>query len=418
MALSIKLNSEAAGGWQTNLAIAVRSLTGILPANGRGNLQGWIVLHPETKVRIEIARAGDWTVFGIARGENKLMDELIGRVQTGPDPFGARHTNVWLRLDADLNWLSAVLSGATNRSTDLPKLSARVIGDGGHVLTDGEFTFANPIDDELAPWTIPTGTLNEPLTSFTAIRGLRSIFTRLPGWSDLPLGESPDQAYVWTQGDNAFHLLMAAPLADAQSRESTLTTHLLDEVNPWLKKNGPEINGEPCPVFHQMPDVTGVHWGRMQGLQPFAQAVSDNGTNFLVAGLLRPPPSPNATGVRTELFGSLNKSTNLVYLGWEDTSARVTGWEPVLQTARAVTGKAPLPEKCLSLLWLKFLQPRLSETRTMATRTTPNVISFHRQSIVGLNAAELHLLADWLESPQFPRGLYTFLGPRPGQQKE
>jgi hypothetical protein len=44
-------------------------------------------------------------------------------------------------------------------------------------------------------------------------------------------------------------------------------------------------------------------------------------------------------------------------------------------------------------------------------RTGPAQLDFTRQSTVGFNALELHLLADWLESPQFPHGLHTFLAP-------
>jgi hypothetical protein len=36
---------------------------------------------------------------------------------------------------------------------------------------------------------------------------------------------------------------------------------------------------------------------------------------------------------------------------------------------------------------------------------------FTRTSTVGFTALELHLLADWMESPQFPRGLHTLLAP-------
>ena len=61
---------------------------------------------------------------------------------------------------------------------------------------------------------------------------------------------------------------------------------------------------------------------------------------------------------------------------------------------------------------------------TAVTRTGPAQLTVRRGSSLGVTAAELDWLADWLESPQFPRGLNTFLGeptplpakraPRPG----
>jgi len=38
-------------------------------------------------------------------------------------------------------------------------------------------------------------------------------------------------------------------------------------------------------------------------------------------------------------------------------------------------------------------------------------LTFARKSTLGFTALELHLLADWLESPRFPHGLHTFPAP-------
>jgi hypothetical protein len=417
LALAIHLDKESAGGWQTNLAIAVQSLTGFPPVPGRGNLPGWTVIHPQAPARVEFARAGDWTVFGIATtAGNQLMDDLINRVSSRADPFGARGTNVWMRLDADLNWLSSTLGGTTVSARNLPSLSAAVTGDGGHVLTDCELTFPEPFRGDLQPWTMPADAIEEPLTSFMAVRGLRSIFIRLPGWNQLPLGEGPDQAYAWSRAGNAFQLYLTTPLPDAQARMNTLGAHLLNQVNPWLKDNGPEVNGQPCPLFHELPGALGVQWGHMEGLQPFVQAISANGTNFLLTGLIRPTHSQKTESLRRDLIRAMTGPTNLVCFGWEDTSSRVDGWLPVLQTARALTGKTPLPDPCPSLQWLQLIKPRLGETQTAVTRVGSNGLRIQRRSSIGFNAAELQLIADWLESPQFPRGLYTFLRKPPQPQ--
>jgi hypothetical protein len=53
----------------------------------------------------------------------------------------------------------------------------------------------------------------------------------------------------------------------------------------------------------------------------------------------------------------------------------------------------------------------LDTSTTLVTQTGPAQLSFARQSTVGFTALELHLLGDWLESPDFPRGLHTFRAP-------
>jgi hypothetical protein len=63
------------------------------------------------------------------------------------------------------------------------------------------------------------------------------------------------------------------------------------------------------------------------------------------------------------------------------------------------------------MAWLTAAAPKLGNCVTAVTKTGPGQLSFLRQSGAGLTALELHLLADWLESPQFPCGLHTFLAP-------
>ena len=62
-------------------------------------------------------------------------------------------------------------------------------------------------------------------------------------------------------------------------------------------------------------------------------------------------------------------------------------------------------------MWLKHVEPILGGSATVVTQTGAEQLTFTRNSTVGFTALELHLLADWLESPQFPLGLHTFIAP-------
>jgi hypothetical protein len=105
--------------------------------------------------------------------------------------------------------------------------------------------------------------------------------------------------------------------------------------------------------------------------------------------------------------------TNLVYYDWELTGSRI---EPCLylgQVSRVVSRHPQLPLDSLSVSWLKTIEPRLGPCTTTIACTGTNELSFYRKSTAGFTGAELQLLADWLESPQFPHGLYSLLTPPP-----
>ena len=53
------------------------------------------------------------------------------------------------------------------------------------------------------------------------------------------------------------------------------------------------------------------------------------------------------------------------------------------------------------------MRQRLGNSTTTIALTGTNQLTFKRKSATGFTAAELHLLSDWFESPDFPRGLYS-----------
>jgi hypothetical protein len=69
-----------------------------------------------------------------------------------------------------------------------------------------------------------------------------------------------------------------------------------------------------------------------------------------------------------------------------------------------------LPAEGAAMPWLVTNVQRFGSCVTTITRNDPARFSFVRRSSVGFTAIELHLLADWLESPDFPVGLNTFRG--------
>jgi hypothetical protein len=108
----------------------------------------------------------------------------------------------------------------------------------------------------------------------------------------------------------------------------------------------------------------------------------------------------------------LLNQTNVVYYDWELTGPRIQAGLQLGQLVRLVLHRSQLPWPSASTSFLKVNTNSLGDSVTIVSQTGPNELTFVRQSGIGLTASELHLLADWLESPQFPRGLNTLLGPR------
>jgi hypothetical protein len=160
----------------------------------------------------------------------------------------------------------------------------------------------------------------------------------------------------------------------------------------------------------------------MSSIQPFFKFVNTANGGVDFGGLL-PDTTPGTNTQdnlyqrpsRSRLFDQMSAQTNLVYYDWELTATRI---EPCLylgQVSRVVSRHAELPLESASAKWLRAIEPRLGDCTTMIACTGTNQLSFFRKSTVGFTGAELQLLADWFESPQFPRGLYSLLTSPPAQ---
>jgi hypothetical protein len=107
------------------------------------------------------------------------------------------------------------------------------------------------------------------------------------------------------------------------------------------------------------------------------------------------------------MLEDLSAQTNLVCYDWELTAPRIESCLFDGQILRMALRHPPLPMDSASVNWLRTVKDRLGNSTTRIALTRPNQLTFDRTSTIGLTGAELNLLADWLESTQFPRGLYS-----------
>jgi len=399
-AFAIRLDDRRAALWQTNLAAAVESLTGIQPVITKGPAAGWSLKKHHPPDLIELTRAGEWTVLGAATDRNPLLAEFVSRIQRDHAPSDTGVSNAWFQAGVDVPRFAAALSTNWNLGGDWPRINLLVLGEGTNVLTRGEFAFRKLPPMELDQWNVPVELMDGPLANFTAIRGFKSWLGTLKAWNDLHIGAPPNQLFLWSLMGRGWNSYGAAPLLDASNEVCKLTDLVLQKGGPWFATN-------ELAKFVRSDKFNGMEWRGNPWMWPSLQSLTlTNNGNFVFGGLfLNQPTDPPPVGY----FDKVLADTNLVYYGMEQTGSRVPQWLYVSQFARYVSGKPQMPFKAASLEWLRVAGPRLGPSVTRITKTSDATLSLERISSTGLTAFELHLLADWLESPQFPVGLHTFV---------
>jgi hypothetical protein len=399
MVFAIRLNDAQAGQWLTNLPGVLEPLTGgrvvINPVDNT-----WSLKTTNAFQFIGLSRVGEWTVVAAGPEQNALAAEVAARIRRDDVPFVSTGTNLWLEASLDLPRLATIFPAFNvHLPFSISNLNLSVSGDGGTVIERAKLEFTQPILAPLEPWRLPVDLLHEPLTSFTAVRGLPSSLTDWQPWRDLEMGTAPDQLFVWSLAGSPYQVYLAAPLPDARAQVAAMSAHLLQKANPWLAASG-------YISFDHAADANGVMWGNLPDIKPFIKSAGSDAGGWLFAGLL-PDTNNAAAPPPAGLINDVLRRTNLVYYDWEVTGPRL---QPVLQlgqTVRQIARRPPMPMDSAGINWLALLVPRLGTSATIISRTGPAGLTFFRRSTLGFNAVELHLLADWLESPSFPAGMHS-----------
>jgi hypothetical protein len=373
--LAIRLPEARAAVWQTNL-----------PA-----------LNAHWSV--ESRRSGEWTMVDAGANGKTLISDFVARIQREHNASGLSQTKDWMEVKANLSRVAAEIGLALPAAVStLPSLSLAVNGNGTVVRTIATLDFPKRLELELEPWLVPTNLIHSPLASFDAIRGIGPWLSGLKAWTRLGIGAAPNQFYLWAQQSFPFHAFCAAP---AQSNWiSRLNERLLTDGNAWMSQNA---------MGNLVAATNGVVWKNTPFMTPYLQAAEAGGREFVFGGLA-PNPETNQPPPPALLDAFLGR-TNLVAYEWELTSSRMEAWIYVGQLLRVIFHQAQLPAKSAGIGWIKAAAPKLGMCATVLTQTSPQQLTLVRNSSVGLSALELHLLMDWLESPQFPYGLHTILAP-------
>jgi len=401
-ALAVRLSTPQAETWQ---AAAEKVATEIgRPAGLARGTNGAADYQPAPR-RFHLSRIGDWTVVMLDPGaaENAAAKQLIARIQRDGNLFASRGTNYWLQCELNVPALAA-LAGVNFASLPEPRpatLALTAVGEGINVRTRGQVEFQAPLTSVLEPWNMPTNLIGQPMSSFTAVRGFQPWLESSGLWSGLHAGPPPNQLFVWGMQGLAMETFFAAPLVDASNQVDKISSLVLQKGEPWFATNN-------SAKFVRSEAFNGLQWKGVPLLAPFLASFNTNGIDMALGGMA--PYSDPKFPLPPELLRELDQ-TNLLAYAWEVTPARIEQWIYISQFFRMITRRSQLPGPSASLRWLKVAGPKLGGCISEISQTGSNRLSVIRKSTMGLSAVELHLMADWLESPDFPFGLLTLLVP-------
>ena len=403
VALAVRLDNSRAELWTSNLSAVVASITNVQSAPAPASRLAWRIPLPSGPLTVnprpstlEMARAGDWTVLGLASETNTLVADLCHRIlvdhtpvaapgpktslrmdpvtrKLHPAPATQTATNHWLEADLDLRRLSKALSLGWNLPEGWPRISTTWASNGEFVRTTGELTFPSPLNLQLEPWNIPTNLIHDPLVGFTAVRGVRPWLADQKWVKHFNIEPVPDQFCAWASGPTPMLTYAAAPMTNAASLLQALGPRITTELNPWITNNA-------LGLLDYSKEPAAISWAGIPMFTPAVEALATPTGRFMV-GWPGSKPTVDGKPAPPELFSQLGARPNLVYYDWEITQAKSAHWVYLGQTARLVLVLPQMPSESAAFAFLLAVAPKLGNTGTEAIQDGPASLSFVRNSI-------------------------------------
>lgn len=397
LVLALHLDAARAALWRTNLPIILKSVF----ASARVLSAEASDFRLETSdLSFSLSRAGDWTLLSLTRAvTNPLLADFQRRLAAGPVPYASRATNYLIEVEGEPSPLGDLLGWTLPFTANVRSLKLVIFGDGANLRTRGWLDFRNTLSLPLDPWNVPSNMIYQPLIGFTAVRGIQPWVESLDFWQKQQLGAAPSEAFFWAQKSAPWLHFFATRSPDAERQFLALKDYILGTVNPAL---APNRTGD----FAWLTNEFRVAWKGVPFCSPTVDLLGD-----VIFGGFSANTASNRI-IPVEMLQKLQQEPNLVYYDWEVTGEQVAAWTQMSQLMRMAFGYAQLSIKEPGLPWLNAVGPNLGYSATTVTREGDHRLVFARASVLGLSSIELQLLVDWLESPEFPRGLHTLLAPR------
>lgn len=390
--LAVKLPAERVPVWQTNLSQVLASLFPGTAASGSGS----DFRFQTADFSLDFRLSGAWTLLAFGAAPERTAGLLLATNL----PAFAPGSNQWIAAEVDLACLQQYLGWNRNPPAPLPRLTLSLVGDQSDIRTTADLFFANPWRGDLDAWNIPTNLIYDPLIAFSAVRSVPALWAAISGDSQgSKMGKLPPQLVTWANAGYPLQTFFTIPTA-ASSND-------LAVVWDWLQHRQSYVALSNFPGRFAFP--TNPPAITMEGVPFMSAYLAGSNTvvgEFLVGGLV-PPIIRTNRPIPVALLAQLSAKPDLVYYDWEITGPRIEAWVYIGQTFRLLFNKAQLPPNSTGFAWLKKVLLHAGNSATAANLIAPDHLRVSRVSTFGLTGLELHGLVDWLEAPDFPRGVHS-----------
>jgi hypothetical protein len=389
MVLGTKTDTEQATRWNSALAAAAKAWFGEAVGEGKAS---WSAGQGRMQVR---GRDGGLTL-GLSSGTNLQ-----------PSTFNVQPKSSSASAVLEVEMACTLLPGPIQRSQygGFHRLSFAVTPTSKGFQIRGEADYLKDLPSSRGTFALPTNLITEPSVSLTLVRhpgGWLEAGSSINAYLPKPI---PDVAFLWGGQSSPYQLFLAMPLPS----KKLFSDELAPKITNNLAKLVQEIGTGNVAFDAQKMEI---QWQQVPFTSPTIRVESSADTNYLVAGVF--PQAVSELGINKAFTDRVSNNTNLLLLDWEFTQARIDTWFGVGQLALFVSKHNQVGDETASVKWLKAAQKVLENGGNMFTEISqmgPRELTLDRLAPLGFSSIELFWLANWLESPNFPRA--NFLTPMP-----
>ena len=326
---------------------------------------------------------GSWLFFDSNPALLGLGDRLAKRISA---PAAG-----W--FDLDVNWPLLARWYPVLQSLALPETQFQVTAPADFFYIAGKFFYPQNLALNLDPWRVPTNTVHEPFTSFTAVRGFASWFQSQPWAQPYQITPAPSQLFVWSLPQFRLQTFAAIPVPDAARALSQANARLAPAI---AAADARDAFLSPLATSMAANDlaITGMPFAA-----PHLRALTEPAGQFLFWETFPNPPTgrPFPPGLLHTLA-----QNNLVLYHWEITADRMPQLLHVLQLGLMITGHKQLEAQTAAFKWMQKSSAKMAISETQIAQSGPAELTFARKSPGIFTAAEMFALASWLEATNFP----------------
>ena len=271
----------------------------------------------------------------------------------------------------------------------------------------GNLCFLSETPTLATPIEVPVNLLNETPISFTVLRNTTAWLTPGSFLRELLPTPIPEPAFFWGGDGSPFQFFAALPFETNLEAFNGFATSLSQNLSN-------RVGHLDIGSLALDTDSAALMWQNIGFVAPKLTETQSKGSRYLVSELM--PASPIVGEFPNSLTSYVNGRTNLLLYDWEFTGIRMQCWLQLSQLMLFLTQHQQLSEHSASLKWILAAAhsfPLVSSTVTEITQVGPRELAFARRAPLGFTSMELLWLANWLESPNFPRANFLVPAPQP-----